>query len=337
MGKRPKLLIAILAAAMALGLAACGADDTDSGNGDEPLEVRVITALPVNVGLWDPGHHRVYDRIAKERGWNLQIAEAVEYGRADEVLNRWGQEGVDLVFSTDNGFEDNFLAAAEQYPDTNWAMMSELSTTNDLDNVISYSINWCELGFAIGASAGAITDKKTVGMVGAVPIRPHVLLLESQRLGADMINPGTKVIEQNSNDFVDPVLAQETAYSVLEKGADVLFTSHSGPVEQIARAAGERGGYFVGYLEDSSDLAPDAVVTSVPFDFTYGYEKVADAVESGDFEPGIFHSGLADGSIEVVDFGLGFEDRQADVEALLDRLKTREISFPEGSECEAFN
>src|SRR5690606_17704469 len=161
-----------------------------------------------------------------------------------------------------------------QHPDTKWAMMSDLSTTNGLENVVSYSINWCELGFAIGASAGAVSDAKTVGMVGAVPTRPHVLMLAAQKFAADMANPAHEVIEQNSNDFVDPVLAQETAYSVLEKGADVIFTSHGGPVEQIARAAAERDGYFIGYLDDSTDLAPDAVVTSVPFDFTYGYESV---------------------------------------------------------------
>lgn len=358
MGMRSKLLILVVAVVALLGLAACGSDDSDTeatteaatettaetteevtaeeADG-EPLEVRVITALPTNVGLWDPGHRSAYDRIAEEHGWNLQIAEAVEYGRADEVLDRWGQEGVDLVFSTDNGFEDSFMAAAEKFPDTKWAMMSELTDTRGLDNVISYSINWCELGFAIGASAGAITDKQTVGLVGAVPIRPHVLMLESERFGADMINPGTKVLEQNSNDFVDPVLAQETAYSLLDKGADVLVTTHSGPIEQIATAAAERGGYFVGYLADSSDINPDSVVTSVLFDFTYGYEKVAEAVESGNFEPGIHHTGLADGSIQVLPFGLGFEDRQAEVEELLEKLKTREIEFPAGSECEAFN
>jgi basic membrane protein A and related proteins len=344
-----KLLVSALVLVFALGLVACGDDDDDGGGGgggggeaaaapeEEPLQVRVITAIPVDVGLWDPIHHRVYDAMAHERGWDLEVAEAVEYGRADEVLNRWGSEGVDLVFATDNGFEENLLAAAEAFPETDWAMMSDLSKTNDLENVVSYSINWCELGFAIGGAAGLVTESGTVGLVGAIPIRPQILMLEGQKLGADTAAAGTKVIAQDSGDFVDAVKAQETAFALQEKGADVLFTSHGGPIGQIARAAQQRDNYFVGFLDDSTDFAPDAVVTSVAFDFTFGYERVADAVENDQFEPGIFHSGLKEGSIDVLPFRLGFEDKEGELDDMLAQLEAREISFPAGGECEAFN
>jgi len=118
----------------------------------EALDVRVITQTAVNQGTWDPQNYASYKAVADEMGWNLEIAEAVPYGEAEQVLTRWGNEGVDIVFSTDNGYQDSMLAAAAQFPDTDWVTMSDMSTTNDLPNVAAYTVDWCQLGFMQGVA-----------------------------------------------------------------------------------------------------------------------------------------------------------------------------------------
>ena len=63
---------------------------------------------------WDPAQYRAYKRAADQGDWDLQVAEAVPYAKAAEQFDRWGREGVDVVFSIDAGYEEALKVADER-------------------------------------------------------------------------------------------------------------------------------------------------------------------------------------------------------------------------------
>ena len=305
-------------------------EPTSAAPGETP-EVRVITVTPTNIGTWDPVQRKAYDEAAAAGGWNLQVAEAVPYGEADQVLDQWGAEGVDVVFSTDNGYEQNLLAAAKKYPDTAWVMMSALSTTEDLPNVASYSFDWCQYGYLLGAIAGVVTNDKTVGAVGSIDIIPMTLSLAAEQAGAEAVNPGTQVISKNSGDFIDAQKGQAVAAGLVADGADVLTAPvHGGISPQIAAEAQKNGVYYVGSFADEAPSAPESVVSSVFVNFLGSYSEAVDTWMNGTFDPSINILGVADGVIDSTPLGLGFEDKQATIDGVKQQLANNEVVWPEG-------
>lgn len=343
----------------AVVLAACGGDDDDGGadgdgsavsssvagsdgsgstvaGGDGAPEVRVVTVTPVTAGTWDPAQHRAYMAAAEAGGWNLDIAEALPYAEAEQVFDSWGAEGVDVVFSTDNGFEDALLAAAAEYPETAWVMMSGLSTTNDLPNVAAYGPDWCQIGFVQGAAGALVSSSGVVGGVGAIEIFPAQLTIEGLVLGADSAAAGTEVVTEYSGDFIDVGRATETASALMGRGADVLLgITQGGTTPQIAARVQEAGNYFIGSYDDESASAPDAVVTSVILSFEAGYTESVESWLDGSFSPTINVKGIEDGFLELTEFRLGFDELQPEVETLIDQLLSGEISFPADGLCAA--
>ncbi|MEX2210609.1 MAG: BMP family ABC transporter substrate-binding protein [Gaiellaceae bacterium] len=326
------IFIAILASAVFLS--ACGSDDSNgtAGSSDQGLKVRVITSTPTATGSWDKPHYDQYSAAAKELGWNLEVAEAVPYGEADQVLSRWGDEKVDIVFSTDNGFEDNFLAAAEKYPDTDWAMMTALSTTKDLPNVAAYLFDWCEFGFLHGV-AGGLASKGTVGLDASIHIIPTTQWVLGAEHGIKTANPDAKVITDYTEDVLDPRKAQELASALIERGADVILpVVQSGNSAQIAARAQADGALYVGAYIDESEYAPKATVTSVLFNLENAYRTVGEQREAGNFKAGIFVQGAEDGVFDFAPFGEGFTDLENPARELLEKLKSGEITIPK--KCE---
>jgi simple sugar transport system substrate-binding protein len=276
-----------------------------SAPAQEPLDVRVITATSTTQGTWDPSQYRAYSKIAKQRNWDFQVAEAVAYGQADQVLDRWGAEGVDIVFSTDNGFQPNMLKAAAAYPNTLWVTMSDLSTTNNLKNVAAYSVNWCEVGFLQGAAGALVSKTGTVAAVESIPILPASKTMAGMRIGAQAAKPGTKVVGQIVGDF-DPQKSAEVAGTLIEQGADVIYAVVTGSAAPaVAARAQQAGKWYVGSYGDEARFAPKSTVTSAVLLFGLGYGTVADQREDGTFKPGIIRRGIEDGYIKLTPFRLG--------------------------------
>ena len=327
---RVGLVIAMLAAVV-VAIAA----STGSAAPNKTLKVRVITCCPVTQGTWDPSHFKAYNAAAKQLGWNLQIAQTVPYGQADQVLGRWGGEGVDIVFSTDNGFQDHMLLAAKKYPKTLWVTMSDMSTTNGLKNVGAYTVDWCQLGYAQGVAAALVSKSHKIGIVGAIPILPAKKTLAGMQVGAELAVPGTKIVPQYSGDFIDAQKAQEVASALIDGGADVIIPVTQGSVSpQIAARVQDRGKWYLGSYGDETRFAPKATVTNAVVKFELGYRTVAQQRAAGTFAPGIHRGTIANGFIKLTPYRLGFAKLQAKTDALIKKAASGKVNL---SACEAIN
>jgi basic membrane protein A and related proteins len=262
--------------------------------------------------------------------WTLQIAQALEYGKAAQVFSRWGAERVDIVFSTDNGFQNYMLAAAKKYPNTLWVTMSDLSTTRGLKNVGAYSIDWCQAGFVQGVVAGLVSKTHKIGAVGAIPILPAQRTIKGLQYGANLVAKGTKVEVKYSGDFIDAQKAQEAANALMGGGNDVIVAVTQGGLSpQIAAAVQRAGKLYIGSYADETKFAPKATLTSAIFDFSLGYQRVAQAKLDETFKPAIYHYGVKQGFIRLAKpFRLGYSRIQAKVDSYLARLTAGKIKIP---------
>ena len=284
------------------------------------LEVRVVTVLPVTTGTWDRQNHEAYTAAAQALGWHLEVAQAVSPDKVAGVLAGWGAQHVDIVFSTNVGFQSALLAAAERYSETLWVTLGELSTTGNLPNVASYAYDTCAFGVLQGAAAALASRTHTIGAVASIRTGIATNILAGVRYGAKLAVPATHVLVRYSGDFVSAPHAQQAAAALLAKGADVVLPVTQSLVSGRIAARVQRGhGRYVGAYADESAAAPKAVVTSVVVDFRKAYEQVGRQRASGAFKPGLFTGGVADGFVKVLPFRLGLAREAARAQALAAR------------------
>jgi basic membrane lipoprotein Med (substrate-binding protein (PBP1-ABC) superfamily) len=291
--------------AIGCGLALIGVSLTATSlagsNAKSNLQVRVITATPLNAGTWDPQHAAGYRAVAKKQGWKLQVAELVPYGKATSVLQRWGDEGVDIVFSTDNGFERYMLDAAEKYPNTKWVIMSDMSTTRGLKNVGSYGVDSCEQGVLVGAAAALVSKNGNIGVDTSIPILPTKKELAGMAVGIKLVGSKAKMNIKYTGDFVDAAKAQEVASALIQDGADVITVpTNGGTSPETAKRVEQEGVPFIGENMDLSKFAPKQTVTSIILDFTRGYAEVGTQTASNKFQAKIRRLGFKDGFIRML-------------------------------------
>lgn len=328
-----------VAVAAALAVSACGgggggAAPAAAAGGAEPVEVRVITVGPASTGAWDPAHKVAYDEAAAENGWDVEVAEAVAYGDADQVLDRWGAAGVDVVFSTDNGYEENLLAAAAKYPNTAWVMMSALSTTDGLPNVAAYNFNWCEYGYLQGAMAGLSTSSNKIASVGSIEILPTTQSLAAQKLGAAAVNPQAEVLSQNTGDFADVQKAQTVTAGLVGQGADtVIATVHGVISPQIAAQTQTLGARYVGSFADETASAPKATVGSVVVNFGDDYRDAVRTWLDKSFDPSIHTGGVASGALKTTPLAQDLAGKQAELDAATEKVRAGSVQWPAESGC----
>jgi simple sugar transport system substrate-binding protein len=257
------------------------------------------------------------------------VAEAVAYGEAAEVFDRWGREKVDVVLGIDAGYEEDLLRAAENYPDTAWVMMTALSDTKGLKNVASYSINWCQVGYAQGVLAALASKSGTIANVGAIKILPAELIIEGEKAGIAATGKDIEVITEYSGDFLAADKAAELASAVTSRGADVVIEVTNGAVaQQLAARVQEEGAGYVGTYLDSNEFAPKAHVATVTSDFSRDYADVVASKQDGSFETQQVDRGFEEGVLSLSPFGSNYKDIEKKARELIDSME-----FPSSGKC----
>jgi len=319
-------------AALMLLMAACGESDdstaeagtnettsgSDDGGGESQFDrspkVRIMTIAPVNVGTWDPQHHKTYSEVAKDQGWDMEIAEAVPYGEAEQVLTQWGEDKVDVVFAPDSGFGEAVLKVAPKYPDTVFAVMSALAPT-DLENVTSYAPDYCEMGYMAGAIGALSTESGEVGVVSGLPVPAVEQFFNGAEQGVAATDDTVSIELAYSGDWVDAVKKAETAAGLISAGADVIFSFDTVPTATDQRVE-ELGKNIIGIFADEKPFAPNAVITSVVINWQ-GYAETVEAVMNGEFEGSNHILGFQDGMLDVLPSG------SADLDAQIDEIQSQ--------------
>ena len=217
--------------------------------------------------------------------------------------------GKNLIFAASYGYMDPMIEAAKRHPDVVFMHASGFKTE---PNAGTYFGRIYEARYLSGIIAGAMTKSDLVGYVAAFPIPEVIRGINAFTLGAQSANPQVKVRVKWTNTWYGPGIERETAHSLMDEGSDIISIHQDSPSALLA--AQERGKLAIGYHSDMQAFAPDAVLTSVVWNWGGLYKDIAADMVDGDWKPVQIWAGLDDG---VVDLAPISDKVPSDVRALV--------------------
>ncbi len=260
-------------------------------------------ALVTDVGEID-------DKSFNEAAWKGVMQAAKELGLTEECygyietqdakdylpnLESFVEEGANILVTSGFAMGEATNEAAKKYPDL-YFTGSDQWYAEPQDNLAGLVFNEDHSGFMAGCLAGLMTESNVVGGVyGTDLVPPVVYFREGYENGAKYCNPDVEVLGAYhpgglATGFTDPEWGHETAASMIDQGADVIFgaggKTGNGGVEEAA----ERGVWCIGVDVDQYYTLPEFVrpylLSSAMKMITTGFVEIIRAVDAGDFESG---------------------------------------------------
>lgn len=136
-----------------------------------------------------------------------------------------------------------------------------------------------DAAYLTGLIAGAMTESANIGMVGGFPIPEVNRLMNAFMVGAREMNPAIRFQVAFIGSWFDPPRAKETAFGMIEAGADIMYAERFG----VSDAAMERGVLAIGNVIDTQASYPDTVVASALWHFEPTMDAAIAAVKDGSF------------------------------------------------------
>jgi basic membrane protein A len=343
------LLWAALLAVLALATVAagCGGDDDDDGGaaapaestggdtgttgGGEKIKVGLVTDIG---GLNDRGFNSLanqgLERAADQLGVETRVLESKSDADYIPNLSQLGDEGYDLVISVGFLMGEATHKAAEEYPDTNFAIVDfgyggegcEKTDSCELPNLQGLVFKEQEVGYLVGYLAGLKTKTNVVSSVGGQKIPPVDRFIAGFQAGAKAANAKVTTLNGYSQDFVDQAKCKEVALDQIAKKSDVIFQVAGGCGLGALDAAKEKNLLGIGVDADQGFLG-DHILTSAQKKVDQAvYSTIQDAA-NGDFQGGgVSVFGLAEDGVGPGEFNsdVTTEDKQK-----LDEIKQQII------------
>jgi basic membrane protein A len=137
------------------------------------------------------------------------------------------------------------------------------------------------------------------------------------------VNPEATVRVVWTNTWFNPQTERQAAEALLDGGADVIAQHQdtAGPQQ----AAEDRGVYSIGYNADMSALAPNAVLTSVIWNWGPYYIDIVESVMDGTWESEQYWGGWPDGIVDLAPIAEFVpEEIRSTIEEEISRFKSGE-------------
>ena len=306
------------ALAAALPFAAIAAD---------PLKVAAIYTVPVEQ-QWVSRIHKALEAAQARGEVSYVYSENVANTDYERVMREYAEQGTQLMVGEAFAVERAARKVASEYPGIAFLMGSSFGPSQPNFAVFD---NWIhEPSYLSGIVAGRATQSNVIGMVGGYAIPEVNRLMHAFMEGARSVNPDVRFLVSFINSWYDPPKAKESAFAMIDAGADVMYAERFG----VADAAVERGVKVIGNVIDTADQYPGAVLASALWHMEPTIDRAIAAVRDGAFEPadyGQFSFMTYGGASLAVDPALvspeviaGVEAVQADILAGLFRVNVND-------------
>jgi basic membrane protein A len=353
--KLPWLLVLLVTLLLALVAAGCGGDDGDdgeAGDGDtsaatddamteetEPIRVGLVTDIG---GLNDRGFNSLanegLERAASELGAEIRVLESKSDADYIPNLSTLAEEGFDLIISVGFLMGEATHTAAEEFPDTNFAIIDnayggegcEETNTCELPNLQGLLFKEQETGYLAGYLAGLVTESNTISSVGGIKIPPVDRFIAGYQAGAKASNPDVTTLNGYSEDFVDQAKCKELALDQIAEGSDIVFQVAGGCGLGALDAAQQESVWGIGVDADQAFLGAH-VLTSALKRVDEAVFQTIQAVADGSFEGGgVTLFGLAEDGVGLGEFSPDAPQEAIDETlAQVDGIVSGEIEVPE--------
>jgi basic membrane protein A len=338
--------VVALAAALSLGLAACGGDDDDAG--DDTTDTTVPSGggaegetygLVYDVGgrgdlSFNDAAARGFDQAKSEFGFEaVELEPAAGGENRGELLNTLSEQGPTIVFAIGFAFAEDVATVADTYADVNYAIVDSVV---DADNVASLVFAEEEGSFLVCAAAALVSQTGKIGFIGGVETELIQKFQAGCEAGAREVNPDIEIDVSyispagDFSGFNDPARAREIAGAMYEGGADVVYHAAGGSgsgLFEAAAATGRQGEVWaIGVDSDQYQTAPPEqqpyILTSMLKAVDVAVYETARAQATGAFEAGVQ---VFDLSRDGVGYSTSGEHLSEEVISRLEELKQQII------------
>ncbi|MBC7291807.1 MAG: BMP family ABC transporter substrate-binding protein [Actinotalea sp.] len=342
---------AVLAAATAMVLAACGAapeepapgaeqpeqtSGTDAG-GEESIDYKAC--IVSDEGGFDDAsfNEAAFNGLTQARDeLGIETAQAESQAETDFVPNidSMVNQDCDMVITVGFLLADATLEAAEANTETSFVLLDD---SRDAENIKPVLFNTAEAAFLAGYLAAGYSQTGTVATFGGLPIPPVTIFMDgfadgvahyNEVKGADVQVLGWDKAAQSGEfvgNFSDIAAGQNLTRSFIDAGADVILPV-AGPVGSGAAAAAQEAGdvVFIGVDQDWFETAPeyqDVVLTSVLKQMGPAVFDIIAAAVDGGFDNETYVGTLENGGVDISPFHNFDGEIDDELKAEIDQLR----------------
>jgi basic membrane protein A len=259
------------AAALALLALAAGCGGS-SGSGAGTAKAFVVLVTDINQ-LNDHGFNQLayqgLKRAQRELGINGVVYQSASSQDYIPNLTQAARKKADLVISV--GFDQATAIAkvAKQFPDTHFAIIdvSNADLAGKPANVEGLIFKEQEAGYLAGYLAGLVEKHSgkgnTIGSVGGQKQPPVDRYIAGYQAGAQKADPGVKLMNAYSQDWVDQAKCKQAALNQISAGADIVFQVAGACGLGVLDAAKEEGTWGIGVDADQSYLGAQVLTSAL--------------------------------------------------------------------------
>jgi basic membrane protein A len=305
---RERIGLGAVVVMLALGATACGG----SGGGSKSAKPAAASGTAIKVALVtdsnqlnDHGfNHLAYVgmlRAQSKLGVKGRVLES--RARAEYIPNlaAAARQGASLVVGVGFDQADAVDTVARQFPKTHFAIVDVAQT--DLKhkpaNVRGLLFKEQEVGYLVGYLAGLEakrTGVKAIGSVGGQKQPPVDRYIAGYRAGAAKADPGIKLLNGYSQDWVDQAKCKTITLNQIQAGSKIEFQVAGGCGLGTLQAAKEKGIWGIGVDADQSFLGPQVLTSALKRVDQAVFETIK-SVQAGSFKGGNAIFGLKDDGV----------------------------------------
>jgi basic membrane protein A and related proteins len=298
--KKFRLLALALVVVLALGVAACGSDDSNDSSGDggnssgqsgEKIKAGLVTDIG---GLNDRSFNFLANqgRLDAQKALGIDTRVLLSKSNGDYVpnLSTLAQQKYQSITAVGFLMADALNTVAGKFPDSSFSIVdfSAAALKDKPKNVEGLLFAEQEAGYLAGYLAGLWAkdnNAKVISSVGGQKIPPVDHYIAGYQAGAKKANPGIQTLNAYSQDFVDQAKCKEIALDQIAKGSKVVFQVAGGCGLGALDAAKEKGVQGIGVDADQSYLGPH-ILTSAEKHVDLAVRRAIASVQGGTFKGG---------------------------------------------------
>ncbi|PWJ21832.1 BMP family protein [Jannaschia seohaensis] len=247
-------------------------------DGHGPIKVAGIYTVPVEQ-QWVSRIHIAAEAAAARGDIEYEFTENVANTDYPRVMREYAESGVDMIVGEIFGVEREAREVAGEYPDTAFLMGSSFKEDMGPANLAVFDNYIQDAAYLSGIIAGSMTETGNIGMVGGFPIPEVNRLMHAFMAGVREMREDATFQVSFIGSWFDPPKAKETAFAMIENGADIMYAERFG----VSDAAQERGVLAIGNVIDTQADYPETVVASAIWHFEPTMDAAIAAVKAGEF------------------------------------------------------
>jgi basic membrane protein A len=243
-----------------------------------PIRMAGIYTVPVEQ-QWVSRIHVAAEALKAAGTVDYTYTENVANTDYPRVMREYCESGVQLLVGEIFGAEAEAREVCAEYPDVAFLLGSSFMPDAANLNLAVFDNYIQDAAYLSGIVAGGMTDGN-IGMVGGFPIPEVNRLMNAFMAGVREMKPETKFQVSFIGSWFDPPKAKETAFAMIDGGADLLYAERFG----VSDAAKERGVLAIGNVIDTQPDYPETVITSALWHFEPTLNAAVAAVQAGSFK-----------------------------------------------------